>query len=280
MRVAALQMRSTATPSENADQAVALARAAIADGAVYVQTPEVTNLVQRKKALAEPHVTTEEREPTILALRALAADAGVHIHIGSVVVRDGDMWRNRAFLIGPDGEIVARYDKIHMFDVDLPNGERFRESSTYQPGESAVLAEVGDLRLGITICFDVRFPRLYEELALAGATAFAIPAAFADVTGRAHWHTLVRTRAIENGAFVISATQEGTHEDGRTTYGHSMIVDPWGRVLAEAEATPSFIAADLDLSLVDTVRQQVPVLTARRPFAVTRTEAPARRSAS
>jgi predicted amidohydrolase len=272
-------MRSGARPQENAAEAVRLVREAAQRGASYIQTPEVTNIVQRRRAEAEPFVTTEDREPTLAALRGVAAEAGVHVHIGSLVVRDGDRWRNRAYLIGPDGGILARYDKIHMFDVDLPDGERFRESATFTPGETAVLADAGPLTVGITICFDLRFPRLYETLTLAGATVLAVPAAFAFTTGKAHWHTLIRARAIENGAYVIAAAQEGTHEDGRTTFGHSMIVDPWGVVVAEATDTPSIIVADLDLEAVATVRRQIPILTARRPFTLTRAEAEERRTA-
>jgi predicted amidohydrolase len=280
LRVAAVQMRSTPRPQENAAEAVRLVKEAAAAGATYVQTPEITNIVQRRKAEAEPHVVAEDAEPVLAALRGVAAEAGVHVHIGSLVVKDGDRWANRAFLIGPDGAIIARYDKIHMFDVDLPDGDRYRESDTYAPGDCTALAQVGEATLGMTICFDVRFPRLYEALAMEGATVIAIPAAFTAVTGAAHWHLLVRTRAVENGVFVIAAAQEGAHEDGRRTYGHSLIVDPWGRVLAEATETPSVIVADLDLSEVEKVRGQVPVLTARRPFSVARAEAVTIRNAS
>jgi predicted amidohydrolase len=272
-------MRSGARPQENAAEAVRLVREAIAAGATYIQTPEVTNIVQRRRAEAEPFVVTEEREPTLAALRLLAAEAGVHVHIGSLVVRDGDAWRNRAYLVGPDGAILARYDKIHMFDVDLPDGERFRESATFTAGDTAVVAAAGELTIGLAICFDLRFPRLFETLAFAGANVLTVPAAFAETTGRAHWHALVRARAIENGAYVVAAAQEGRHEDGRTTFGHSMIVDPWGRVLAEATDTPSVITADIDLNVVETVRRQIPVLTARRPFATLTADAAERRAA-
>lgn len=280
LRVAAVQMRSTPRPQENAAESVRLVKEAAAAGATYVLTPEITNICQRRKAEAERVVTTEENEPVLAALRGLAAEAGIHVHIGSLVVRDGAKWANRSFLIAPDGSIAARYDKIHMFDVDLPDGDRYRESDTYSPGETAVLAPVGEATLGMTICFDVRFPRLYEALAMEGANVVAVPAAFTAVTGAAHWHLLVRTRAVENGVFVVAAAQEGEHEDGRRTYGHSLIVDPWGRILAEATETPSVIVADIDLSQVNLVRSQVPVLSARRPFSVSRTEPAARRDAS
>lgn len=273
MKIAAVQMRSTSDPEANAATAGRLVREAIDRGATYIQTPEVTNLVQRDRKLAERLVVTEQHDATLATLRALAAAAGVTIHIGSLIVREGDRWRNRAFLVGADGDILARYDKVHMFDVDLPSGERFRESATYTAGECAVLADLGEIRLGVAICFDVRFPRLYEELAVAGANVLTAPSAFARSTGQDHWHTLVRARAIENGAFMIAACQEGLHEDGRTTYGHSLIVAPWGTVLAEAIETPSVIVADIDLADADRMRAQIPVLSARRPFGVTRVAA-------
>jgi len=280
MRVAAVQMRSTPRPQENAAEAVRLVKDAAAAGATYVQTPEITNIVQRRKAEAAHNVVAEDADPVLAALRGVAAEAGIHVHIGSLVVKHGDRWANRGFLIAPDGSMAARYDKIHMFDVDLPDGDRYRESDTFAPGDCAALAPIGEATLGMTICFDVRFPRLYEALAMEGATLIGIPAAFTAVTGAAHWHLLVRARAVENGAFVVAAAQEGTHEDGRRTYGHSLIVDPWGRVLAEATETPSFIVADLDLSQVEKVRGQVPVLTARRPFSVALNEPATRRTAS
>ena len=267
IRVAAVQMCSSTRPQDNADEAARLVRDAAGQGARYVQTPEITNLVQRHKADAAPHVVGEADDPTLSALRTVAADCSIHVHIGSLVVADGDRWANRSFLIAPDGTIAARYDKIHMFDVDLPDGDTYRESDTFAPGQAAVVSPLGEAAVGLSICFDVRFPRLYEALAMNGASIIAIPAAFTAVTGAAHWHLLVRTRAVENGCFVVAAAQEGLHEDGRRTYGHSLIVDPWGRVLAEATETPSVILADLDLDQVTTVRGQVPVLTARRPFA-------------
>lgn len=261
-------MRSTSDPEANAAVAASLVREAIDQGASYIQTPEVTNLVQRDRKLAERRVTDEDGDATLAALRALAAEAAVTVHIGSLVVRDGERWRNRGFLIGPEGAVVARYDKVHMFDVDLPSGETFRESSSYTAGDCAVLAEVGPLRIGMTICFDIRFPRLYEELAMAGANLLTAPSAFAASTGRDHWHVLTRARAIENGAFLVAACQEGLHEDGRTTYGHSLIVAPWGRILAEASETPSVIVADIDLAEAEDMRRRIPVLTARRRFEV------------
>ncbi|WP_420393100.1 carbon-nitrogen hydrolase family protein [Acuticoccus sp.] len=266
--MAAVQLRSTASPEENRDAVVRLVREAAGRGATYVQTPEVTNFVQRDRAAATKLIVPEREDVTLAALRALAAELSITVHIGSLAVRDGAAWRNRGLMIDPEGEVVARYDKIHMFDVALPSGETFRESATYTAGDGVVLVDVGGAKVGMTICFDLRFPRLYEELAVAGATVLTAPSAFAASTGRDHWHALLRVRAIENGAFMIAAAQEGLHQDGRKTYGHSMIVAPWGDVLAEATDTPSVIVADLDLSLVERMRGQIPVLSARRPFTV------------
>ncbi|MEM8551179.1 MAG: carbon-nitrogen hydrolase family protein [Pseudomonadota bacterium] len=267
VRVAAVQMRSTADPSQNAAVAAERVAEAAERGATYIQTPEVTNLVQMRRPLAAPLVQHPDADETLSALREVAAKNRVTVHIGSLVVREGEHWRNRAHIIGPTGDVVATYDKIHMFDVDLPSGERFRESNTYTPGKDTVICHVGDLAIGVSICFDLRFPALYAALSAAGANVLTAPSAFAKTTGAAHWHALLRARAIENGAFLIAAAQEGTHEDGRTTYGHSIIIDPWGRVLAEADETPGVIVADIDPADAQTVRAQIPVLTARRDIA-------------
>ena len=268
VRVAAIQLSSTTDPAANADTAVRLVREAIAGGAKYVQTPEITNLCQSDRDEAARLIVAEGQDGTLNAMRALAAGAGVLIHIGSIVVREGDLWRNRSVLIGTDGEVIARYDKMHMFDADLGEGESVRESEAYAAGDEVVLADLGEMRLGMTICFDLRFPRLYEELSVAGANVLAVPSAFAVETGAQHWHVLLRSRAIENGAFVIAAAQEGEHEDGRTTYGHSLIVSPHGEVLAEARETPGVIFAELDLSQCEEARSRVPLLSARKPFEV------------
>ncbi|WMS42848.1 carbon-nitrogen hydrolase family protein [Acuticoccus sp. MNP-M23] len=265
MKLAALQLRSTRDPFQNADTVVRLIREAAALGARYIQTPELTNLVEIRRKHAAPQVREEADEPVLSAVRPLCAELGVTVHLGSLIVREGEQWCNRGYMIGPGGDIEARYDKLHMFDVDLPSGQSFRESSAYRQGETAVLVDDGPLKIGMAICFDLRFPRLFEELANEGANVLTAPSAFATATGDAHWHVLLRARAIENAAFMVAAAQEGLHEDGRTTYGHAMIVDPWGRVLAEATETPSVIAADIDLSSAAKMRAQIPTIAARHP---------------
>ncbi|SFS30776.1 carbon-nitrogen hydrolase family protein [Methylobacterium sp. yr668] len=268
---ACVQMRSGRDPAANRDAAVAGVREASARGAAYVQTPEMTSLVERSRERLFAHVTTEEQDPTLAALREAARQTGTVVQIGSIAVRAGDKIANRAYLIGADGEILASYDKLHLFDVDLPSGERWRESATYSGGACAVLAETPWATLGLTICYDIRFPALYRALAEAGADVLTAPACFTRQTGEAHWHVLQRARAIETGAFVISAAQGGRHEDGRETYGHSLIVDPWGRVLADAGGDePGIILAEIDLAQVAEARARIPSLQHGRPFTVER----------
>ena len=265
---ACLQMRSGRDPLANRDAAVMLARQAADDGAHYVQTPEMTSLVERSRAAMFEKVGPEERDPTLAALREVARERRIVVHIGSIAVRVGEKIANRAFVIDAGGEIVASYDKIHLFDVDLPNGESWRESATYTGGERAVLAETPWGLLGLTICYDVRFPALYRALAEGGAAFLSAPAAFTKQTGEAHWHVLHRARAIETGSFMISAAQGGHHEDGRETFGHSLIVDPWGRVLAEAGDEPGVILAEVDVAQVANARGRIPALKHARPFTV------------
>lgn len=268
---ACVQMRSGRDPSANRDAAVAGVREAAARGAAYVQTPEMTSLVERSRERLFAHVTTEEQDQTLAALREVARQTGTVVQIGSIAVKSGDKIANRAYLIGADGEILASYDKLHLFDVDLPSGERWRESATYSGGACAVLAETPWATLGLTICYDIRFPALYRALAEAGAEVLTAPACFTRQTGEAHWHVLQRARAIETGAFVISAAQGGQHEDGRETYGHSLIVDPWGRVLADAGgAEPGIILAEIELAHVAEARGRIPSLQHGRPFMVER----------
>ncbi|XYD07854.1 carbon-nitrogen hydrolase family protein [Methylobacterium sp. NMS12] len=268
---ACVQMRSGRDPAANRDAAVAGVREAAARGAAYVQTPEMTSLVERSRERLFAHVTTEEQDQTLAALREAARQTGAVVQIGSIAVKSGDKVANRAYLIGADGEILAFYDKLHLFDVDLPSGERWRESATYSGGACAVLAETPWAKLGLTICYDIRFPALYRALAEAGADVLTAPACFTRQTGEAHWHVLQRARAIETGAFVISAAQGGRHEDGRETYGHSLIVDPWGRVLADAGgAEPGIILAEIDLAQVAEARARIPALQHGRPFTVER----------
>ncbi|GJE51313.1 Deaminated glutathione amidase [Methylobacterium tardum] len=268
---ACVQMRSGRDPGVNRDAAVAGVREAASRGADYVQTPEMTSLVERSRERLFAHVTGEDQDQTLSALREAARETGTVVQIGSIAVRSGDKIANRAYLIGSDGEILASYDKLHLFDVDLPSGERWRESATYTGGACAVVAATPWAMLGLTICYDVRFPGLYRALAEAGAEVLTAPACFTHQTGEAHWHVLQRARAIETGSFVISAAQGGLHEDGRETFGHSLIIDPWGRVLADAGGSePGVILAEIDLAQVADARARIPSLKHGRTFSVER----------
>lgn len=266
VRVAAIQMHGTTDPDQNGDEAERLIREAARQGAVYVQTPEITNLVNRDGAQMRATMRSEDADPTLARLTALAAELQIHLHIGSLALKDGDQAVNRGFVVGPDGAVLARYDKIHMFDVDLPNGETWRESRTYRPGEKAVAVSLPFAGLGMTICYDVRFPVLYRALAVAGADILTVPACFTKQTGEAHWHVLTRARAIETGSFLIAATQGGHHEDGRDSYGHAIIIDPWGKVLAEGDVDPCVVVADLQLDRVAAARSRIPALANARTF--------------
>jgi predicted amidohydrolase len=266
---ACAQMRSGRDPLANRDAAVALVREAASRGAHFVQTPEMTSLVERGRANLFAKIGPQERDPTLGALREVAREQRIVIQIGSLPIQIGDQVANRAFVIDPEGDIVAAYDKIHLFDVNLPNGESWRESATYAGGDRAVLAETPWGLLGVTICYDVRFPALYRALAEGGAAILSAPACFTRQTGEAHWHVLQRARAIETGSFMISAAQGGKHEDGRETFGHSVIVDPWGRILADSEGTePGVILAEIDLAQVTQARSRIPALEHARPFKV------------
>ena len=270
VKVAALQMRSGTNPERNAADFEALVRDAAGKGAVYVQSPEMTGALVRDRASLKALLKPEADD--IIAQRAssLAAELGITVHVGSTAIArpDGKV-ANRAFIFGPDGAKLATYDKIHMFDVDLDNGESWRESATYEPGTAATLVDLPFGRLGMAVCYDVRFPQLFRAQALAGAQILTMPAAFTRQTGEAHWHVLQRARAIENGAFVISAAQGGVHEDGRETYGHSLIVDPWGVVVAEADHDePGIVLAEIDLAASAKARSKVPNLKNAREFAV------------
>lgn len=261
-------MRSGRDPVANRDAAVALVRDAADRGAHFVQTPEMTSLIERNRASLFEKVGPEDTDITLAGLREVARETGVVVHIGSIAVRSGDKIANRAYVIDREGEITARYDKVHLFDVDLPNGESWRESATYTGGDKAVLADTPWGLLGLTICYDVRFPALYRALAEGGASMLSAPACFTRQTGEAHWHVLHRARAIETGSFMISAAQGGVHEDGRETFGHSVIIDPWGRVLADGSAEPGLVMAEIDLSLVADARGRIPTLKHGRPFTV------------
>lgn len=267
---AMVQMCSGLLPGQNLEQGSRLIRQAAAEGAEYVQTPEVSNMIQsNRKALFE-HLATEEDDLSLRAYRALAAELRIHLHIGSLALRfSPEKAVNRSFLIGPDGMVLASYDKIHMFDIDLPGGESYRESANYQPGETAVISDLPWGRIGLTICYDMRFPALYRALAESGASFLTAPSAFTVRTGEAHWHTLLRARAIENGCFVFAAAQAGTHESKRQSYGHSLIIAPWGEILAEGSGSETgIVMAKIDPGLVETARKTVPSLQHGRRFSV------------
>jgi predicted amidohydrolase len=268
-RVGLVQMCSGRDVGKNVASATALIREAAKGGADYVQTPEMTTLMELDRSRLLAAVRPEEGHPALAHFSALARELGIWLHIGSMpVLLPGGMLANRSFLISPEGRIRARYDKIHMFDVDLGGGESYKESANYQPGRHAVVADLAWGPLGLTICYDLRFPHLYRALARAGARFLAIPAAFTRPTGMAHWHTLVRARAIESQAFVFAATQGGTHENGRDTFGHSLVVSPWGEILAEGGVHPAVTFADVELQLLEDVRRRVPSLQHDRDFDV------------
>ena len=267
--VACAQMRSGRDPLANRDAAVSLVREAASRGARFVQTPEMTSLVARGRAELFEKASAAEADPVLAALRETARTERIWLQIGSLAVRNGDRFANRAYLIDDAGEVAATYDKVHLFDADLSGGESWRESATYAGGDAAIAADTPFGRLGLTICYDVRFPALYRALAEAGAEILTAPACFTRQTGQAHWHVLQRARAIETGSFMVSAAQGGLHEDGRETFGHSMIVDPWGRVLADAGGdAPGVILAEIDLAAVAEARQRIPALKNARPFTV------------
>ena len=263
LRIGCAQLRTGVEIEANIDHASALIREAAGKGARFIATPEMTNLLDIRPGKARPKIVAESDDKTLAALRALADELGIWLLIGSiaVTVEGEERLANRSFLIAPDGSVRARYDKIHMFDVEVGDEQSYRERRSYRPGERAVLAETEFGKLGMTICYDVRFPHLYRKLAQAGAEILTIPAAFTRVTGEAHWHTLVRARAIETGSFVLAPAQGGKHEDGRETFGHSLIVSPWGDVLAEkADDEPGVIVADIDLDAVAKARARIPSL--------------------
>jgi deaminated glutathione amidase len=264
---AMVQMRTGLLPEPSLEQGTRLIREAAVQGADYVQTPEVSNMMQVNRTALFEHLADEADDLSLKAYRALAAELKIHLHIGSLALRaTPERAVNRSFLIGPDGAVIASYDKIHMFDIDLPGGESYRESANYQPGETAVIADLPWGRMGLTICYDVRFPALYRALAETGASFLTVPSAFTRKTGEAHWHILLRARAIENGCFVFAAAQAGLHENKRETYGHSLIVAPWGEVLAEGGVEPGVILARIDPSKVETARKTVPSLQHGRRF--------------
>jgi predicted amidohydrolase len=268
-RAGLVQMRTSRNVDRSIEAATTLIRQAVKEGAQYVQTPEMTNIIEFDREALFTWVKLEEGNASLAHLRALARELGIWLHVGSMSIKLSDKrLANRAFLISPEGVITARYDKIHMFDVNLPNGETYRESGRYVAGGKSLVAELPWGGLGITICYDMRFPALYRALAKAGADFLTMPSAFTKPTGEAHWHLLLRARAVENGCFVFAAAQGGRHENGRETYGHSLIVDPWGVVLAEGGTEPGVIVADIDPAKVAEVRQRLPSLEHDRPFTI------------
>ncbi|HET7802636.1 MAG TPA: carbon-nitrogen hydrolase family protein [Pseudolabrys sp.] len=268
-KAAMIQMRSGLQPGVNIDAAVRYIGNAKSAGAEYVLTPEMTNVLAANREQLFAVTVDEEADASLATLREVARKLGIYVHIGSLAVRiSPDRAANRSFLIDPKGDILARYDKIHMFDVDLAGGESYRESRNYRPGELAVLADLPWGRLGLTVCYDLRFPALYRALAEAGATMLAIPSAFTKQTGEAHWHVLIRSRAIENGCFVFAAAQGGSHENGRDTFGHSLIVDPWGHILAEGGTEPGVIMAEINPAEVANARGRIPSLQHGRRFEI------------
>jgi len=265
--VGLIAMRSGRDPQANLDALLTAIDQAKRSGADYVLTPEMTNIMEVKRDRLFANIFPDESDPTLATLRELARKLGMFIHIGSLAIKASpEKAVNRSFLIDRQGEIVARYDKIHMFDVDIGDGETYRESNTYRAGELAVVADLPWGRIGLTVCYDLRFPALYRALAEAGASFLAIPSAFTRVTGEAHWHVLQRARAIENGCFVFAAAQGGKHENGRETFGHSLIVDPWGRILAEGGTEPGVVLAEVDPAEVAAVRAKIPSLHHGRRF--------------
>jgi len=262
-------MRSGLHPQANCDAAVKLITEANTGGAEYVQTPEMTNILAVERDQLFAAIVPEEDDISLATFREVARSLGIYLHIGSLAIRvSTDKAANRSFLIDPKGEIVARYDKIHMFDVDLAGGESYRESHNFRAGDFAVVADLPWGRLGLTVCYDLRFPSLYRGLAEAGASFLAVPAAFTKQTGEAHWHVLQRGRAIENGSFVLSAAQGGKHENGRETFGHSLIVDPWGRILAEGGTEPGVVLASIDPAAITAARARIPSLQHGRRFEI------------
>lgn len=263
LRAACIQMRSTPAVAPNIQASCDLIRAAASEGARFIATPEMTNILDIRPGQARPRIRLEDEDECLLALRDLARELGITLLIGSLAVAlvDDDRFANRSFLIAPDGEILARYDKIHMFDVEVGDGQAYRESNAYRAGARAGVVKTPIGNVGMTICYDVRFPHLYRALGQAGADLITVPAAFTRITGAAHWHILVRARAIETGCFILAPAQGGHHEDGRETFGHSLIISPWGEVLAEADHNdPGFIIADLDLEQIAKARMRIPSL--------------------
>lgn len=270
VKVAALQMRSTTSPKRNIADFEALVREAAGQGATYVQSPEMTGALVRDRETLRSIITSDDKDALVNRAGELARELGIFVHVGSTAIARADgKVANRAFMFAPDGSLLATYDKIHMFDVDLDNGESWRESATYEPGKQSTIVDLPFGQTGLAVCYDLRFPQLFRAQAMAGASILTVPAAFTRQTGQAHWHVLLRARAIENGAYVIAAAQGGRHEDGRETFGHSMIVDPWGRIVAEADGDePGVVLAEIDVTQSAAARGKVPNLKNARDFEI------------
>ena len=272
MKVAALQLCASDDPVANLAHTLSMVQQASEAGAQFIATPEVTNCVSSSRRRQNEVLALQENDQTLAAMCTAAARFGVWISVGSLALKlpDDDRFTNRSFMIDPSGQIVAQYDKIHMFDVTLSETEQYRESDGYRAGDHAVIADTAFGRIGMTICYDIRFPHLYRGLAKSGASILLIPAAFAQPTGRAHWEVLLRARAIETGCYVIAAAQTGEHQTSqrrpRKTYGHSMIISPWGEIMADAGEDLGIIYADLDLSLVESTRARVPSILSNQSF--------------
>jgi predicted amidohydrolase len=266
-RAGLVQLRAGRSVVANVDLAAKLIREAKSAGADYVQTPEMTSLMELDRKSLLENIVEENHDPALAAFQQLARELAVFLHIGSLSVKvSSEKAANRGFMIGPDGEIAARYDKIHLFDADLPGKESYRESNTFRAGETAIVVGLPWGGLGLSVCYDLRFPQLYRALAEAGAHFLTVPATFTKTTGEVHWHVLLRARAIENGAFVLAAAQGGKHENGRETFGHSMVIDPWGKIVAEAGIEPGVTIAEIDPMLVTQARSRIPSLEHGRRF--------------
>lgn len=265
MRVALLQMTTGIDPVANANSLTQAVANAAKGGAAMLFTPEMSGLLDSNRGRAAANLHPEAEDPVLSAVRKAASEHGIWVHLGSLAVRGDDgKLANRAYVIDPEGKIRARYDKLHLFDVDLPTGESWRESASYTPGSGAVVVDTPVGQVGLAICYDMRFPDLFRALSDAGATILAVPAAFTRPTGAAHWHILLRARAIEAAAFVVAAAQTGVHEDGRATYGHSLVIDPWGEVLLDMGEDAGLGFAEIDPARTADVRARIPVLAHRR----------------
>lgn len=269
-RIGLIQTCTGTDPETNARTLADAATSLAGQGAELIFTPEMCGLLQRRTSHLRAAVRSEDQDPTLQALTDVARSHGVTIAIGSLAIKDDDgmddRLRNRSFVIAPDGRIIARYDKMHLFDVTLPDGQRYHESANFRPGNSTVIVDLPAAKLGLTICYDLRFPGLHAQLARHGAQIIAQPSSFTVPTGKAHWHVLLRARAIETGTFVVAAAQSGTHEDGRETYGHSLVVNPWGEVLLDMGTDVGTAVLDIDIGEVDQARARIPSLEHARPI--------------